>query len=104
VWSKIKAAVGRLWRPRRRRTDEHGFYDQRAASQHRSQQEIEQAPGGGLRVWVSRLSGIRLRAAIRGGLVPPDVEGEAGSPVAVESLPARGQPPEAPPAGPTLRR
>jgi hypothetical protein len=47
VWNKIKAAVGRLWRPRRRRTDEHGFYDQRAASRHRSQQEIEQARGEG---------------------------------------------------------
>ena len=47
MWNKIKAAVGRLWRPRRRRTDEHGFYDQRAASRHRSQQEIEQARGEG---------------------------------------------------------
>ena len=45
VWNKIKAAFGRLWRPRRRRTDEHGFYDQRASSQHRSQQVIEQSGG-----------------------------------------------------------
>ena len=45
--SKIRAALGRLWRPRRRRAAEHGFYDQRAASQHRSQQAIEQARGEG---------------------------------------------------------
>jgi hypothetical protein len=44
VWNKIKAANGRLWRPRRR-TAEHGFYDQRAAGQHRSQQVIEQSRG-----------------------------------------------------------
>ena len=44
MWNKIKAAFGRLWRPRRR-TGEHGFYDQRAASQHRSLQDIEQAGG-----------------------------------------------------------
>jgi hypothetical protein len=46
VWNKIKAAFGQLWRPRRR-TGEHGFYDQRAASQHRAQQDIEQARGEG---------------------------------------------------------
>ena len=45
VWNKIKAAFGRLWRPRRRRTAEHGFYDQRAASRYRSQQDIEAARG-----------------------------------------------------------
>ena len=42
---KIKAAVGRLWHPRRRRTAEHGFYDQGAASRYRSQQDIEAARG-----------------------------------------------------------
>ena len=52
--NRIKAAFGRLWRPRRRQTAEHGFYDQRAASQHRSQQDIEQSrregytPGSGV--------------------------------------------------------
>jgi hypothetical protein len=45
VWNKIKAAFGRLWRPRRRRTAEHGFYDQRAASRYRSQQDMESARG-----------------------------------------------------------
>jgi hypothetical protein len=47
VWNRIKAAVGRLWRPRRRRAAEHGFYDQRTAGQHRSQQDIDQARGRG---------------------------------------------------------
>ena len=47
MWNKLKAAFGRLWHPHRRRTAEHGFYDQRAASQHRSQQDIEQARGEG---------------------------------------------------------
>jgi hypothetical protein len=46
-------------------------------------------PGGGLRAWVSGLSGFRLRVAVRLGLAPPDVEDQAGSPVAVASLPAR---------------
>jgi hypothetical protein len=52
--NRIKAVFGRLWRPRRRRTAEHGFYDQRAASQHRSQQDVEQSrregytPGSGV--------------------------------------------------------
>jgi hypothetical protein len=45
--NRIKAMRARLWRPRRRRSAEHGFHDQRAASQHRSQQEIEQARGEG---------------------------------------------------------
>ena len=44
--NKIKAMWARLWR-RDRRTAEHGFYDQRAASQHRSQQAIDQARGEG---------------------------------------------------------
>jgi len=43
--NRIRAALGRLWRPRRRRTAEHGFYDQRAASRYRSQQDIEAARG-----------------------------------------------------------
>ena len=43
--SRIKAALGRLWRPRRRRASAHGFQDQRAASRYRSQQEIESARG-----------------------------------------------------------
>jgi hypothetical protein len=45
VWDRIKAAFGRLWRPRRRRTAEHGFYDQHAASRYRSQQDIDAARG-----------------------------------------------------------
>jgi hypothetical protein len=44
VWNKIKVAFGRLWRPRRR-SPEHGFYDQPAGSRYRSQQDIEAARG-----------------------------------------------------------
>ena len=43
--NRIRAALGRMWRPRRRRTAEHGFYDQRAASRYRSQQDIDAARG-----------------------------------------------------------
>jgi hypothetical protein len=43
--NKIKAMWARLWRPRRRRTAEHGFYDQRAGSRYRSQQDIDAARG-----------------------------------------------------------
>ena len=42
--NRIKAMWARLWR-RGRRTSEHGFHDQRAASQYRSQQDIESARG-----------------------------------------------------------
>jgi hypothetical protein len=45
--NRIKAMWARLWRRRGRRSAEHGFFDQRAASQHRSQQDIEQARGEG---------------------------------------------------------
>jgi hypothetical protein len=81
----------RSWRcwPRRRRTAGHGFFDQRAASQYRSRQDIEQARGEGYGPGSAGLSGFRLRAAVRRGLVQPDVEGEAGSPVTVVSLPGR---------------
>ena len=44
MWNKTKAAFRRLWRPRRR-TAEHAFYDQRAASRYRSQHDIESARG-----------------------------------------------------------
>ena len=43
--NQIRAALGRIWRPRRRRTSKHGFYDQRAGSQYRSQQDIDAASG-----------------------------------------------------------
>jgi hypothetical protein len=43
--NRIKSMWARLWRRRDRRTDEHGFYDQRAASRYRSQQDIEAARG-----------------------------------------------------------
>jgi hypothetical protein len=43
--NRIKAMWARLWRGRRRRTAEHGFYDQRAASRYRSQRDIESARG-----------------------------------------------------------
>jgi hypothetical protein len=43
--NRIKAALGRLWRPRRRRTAEHGFHDQRSASRYRTEQNIESARG-----------------------------------------------------------
>ena len=45
MWNKTKAAIERLWRPRRRRSAEHGFYDQGAASRYRSQHDIESARG-----------------------------------------------------------
>jgi hypothetical protein len=43
--NRIRAALGRVWRPRRHRSAEHGFYDQRAGSRYRSQQDIEAARG-----------------------------------------------------------
>ena len=43
--NRIRATLGRMWRPRRRRTAEHGFYDQRAGSQYRSKQDIDAARG-----------------------------------------------------------
>ena len=43
--NRIKAALGRLWRPRRRWTAEHGFHDQRAASRYRTEQNTESARG-----------------------------------------------------------
>jgi hypothetical protein len=43
--NRIKAMWARLWRRRDRQTSEHGFYDQRAASRYRSQQDIEAARG-----------------------------------------------------------
>jgi hypothetical protein len=42
VWNKIRAALGRLWRPRRRRTAEHDFYDQHEASRYRTLHESRQ--------------------------------------------------------------
>jgi len=47
----IGRALARLWRPRRR-TDEHGFHDQREARRFRDQREAsesqsEQYGGGG---------------------------------------------------------
>ena len=44
--NKIRAALGRLWPPRRRKTGEHGSFDQRAASSHRDQQDTDAAKGG----------------------------------------------------------
>jgi hypothetical protein len=43
--NRIRATLGRMWRPRRRRTVEHGSYDQRAGSRYRSQQDIDAARG-----------------------------------------------------------
>jgi hypothetical protein len=43
--NRIKAALGRLWRPRRRQASERGFYDQRAVSRYRGQQDIDSAKG-----------------------------------------------------------
>jgi hypothetical protein len=43
--NRIRATLGRMWRPRRRRTAEHGFYDQRAGSRYRSKQDIDAARG-----------------------------------------------------------
>ena len=43
--NRIRAALGRIWRPRRRRTGERGPYDQRAAQSYRDQQDIDTAKG-----------------------------------------------------------
>jgi hypothetical protein len=43
--NRIRSMWARLWRRRDRRTAENGFYDQRAASRYRSQQDIEAARG-----------------------------------------------------------
>ena len=43
--NRIKAARGRRWRPRRRRTGEHGFHDQTEARRYRAQQIGEAARG-----------------------------------------------------------
>jgi hypothetical protein len=43
--NRIKAALGRRWRPRRRRTGEHGFHDQTEARRYRDQQMGEAARG-----------------------------------------------------------
>jgi hypothetical protein len=43
--NQIRAALRRVWRPRRRRTAKHGFYDQRAGGRYRSQQDIDAARG-----------------------------------------------------------
>ena len=48
VWNKIRAAFGRLWRPRRR-TAEHGFQDQGEARRYRDQQIGEAARATSLR-------------------------------------------------------
>jgi hypothetical protein len=42
---RIRVALGRVWRPWRRRTAEHGFYDQPAGGRYRSQQDIDAARG-----------------------------------------------------------
>jgi hypothetical protein len=43
--NRIRAALGRVWRPRRRRTAEHGFQDQGEARRYRAQQIGEEARG-----------------------------------------------------------
>ena len=43
--NRIRAALGRVWHPRRRQTAERGFYDQRAGSRYRSQHNIDTAKG-----------------------------------------------------------
>ena len=43
--SRIRAALRRVWRPRRRRTGEHGFYDQAEARRYRAHQVGEIARG-----------------------------------------------------------
>jgi hypothetical protein len=43
--NRIRAALGRMGRPRRHRTAKHGFHDQRAGSRYRSQQDIDAARG-----------------------------------------------------------
>jgi hypothetical protein len=42
--NRLKAALGRHWRPRRR-TGEHGFQDQSEARRYRAQQTGESARG-----------------------------------------------------------
>jgi hypothetical protein len=44
--NRIRATLGRMWRPRRHhRTAERGFQDQGEARQYRSQQDIDAARG-----------------------------------------------------------
>ena len=43
--NRIRAALGGLWRPRRRGTGEHGFHDQGEARRYRAQQIGEAARG-----------------------------------------------------------
>jgi len=45
VLNRIRAALGRLWRPGRRRTGEHGFNDQAEARRYRAHQVGEAARG-----------------------------------------------------------
>jgi len=43
MFNKMKRMLARIWRPRRRRrTDEHGFYDQNAARRYRDLHESRQ--------------------------------------------------------------
>jgi hypothetical protein len=43
--NRMRAMWARLWRPRRRRTGEHGFQDQGEARRYRDQQVGEAARG-----------------------------------------------------------
>jgi hypothetical protein len=43
--NRIRAALGRVWRPRRRRSAEHGFQDQGEARRYRDRQIGEAARG-----------------------------------------------------------
>jgi hypothetical protein len=43
--NRIRATLGRMWRPRRHRAGEHGFQDQGEARRYRDQQIGEEARG-----------------------------------------------------------
>jgi hypothetical protein len=81
--NRIRAAFGGLWRPRRRRTGEHGFHDQGEASpvsrpaNRRGGQGAELPASARSNAYV-RLG--RVSSSGRPGFVPPEVEGAAGAP------------------------
>jgi hypothetical protein len=98
--NRIRAALGRMWRPRRRRTAGHG-----------SMTSVPEADIAGSRTQIRpegkatetrrELVASEVPAACPGGKASslPEVEGEAGMPVAVMLLPGRRLP-----AGPALSR
>jgi hypothetical protein len=44
--NRIRSALARIWRPRRRRTKQHEFYDQHEARRVQDQRQSKQRYGG----------------------------------------------------------